>query len=148
MRCCRQCGSNEHQLKHLVKSWYFLSLSSWTRFAEPIALWYYTARPVTPSYAKPRLFERTIPFLGLALLVCFLEGLEGARLPALRAWLDSFLGPVPGVPLTMYLEVLITLTDGMAGQWLRAFLAETFGDVPFAATLLDSTTASTSLLIC
>src|SRR6266566_9707288 len=42
----------------------------------------------------------------------------------------------------------ITLTDGMVGQRLRAFLAQAFGDAPFTRLFLGGTTASPSLLIC
>src|SRR6266566_2166783 len=44
-------------------------------------------------------------------LVCFLKRLECARPAALRAWLNSFLLPVPSVPLTMNFEMHITLAD-------------------------------------
>src|SRR6266566_5923731 len=83
----------------------------------------------------------------LALLVCFLEGLECARLPALRTRLNSFLPPIPRVALTVDFEVHITLPDAMVGQRLTTLFALTCGDMLFAATLLNSTTAGPSLFI-
>src|SRR5437870_5442194 len=100
-------------------------------------------RPAQPSLTPPTLLGFLCP-----LLVCFLEGLERARLAALRAWLNSRLLPVLGIALTMYLEVQITLPDAMVGQRLRAPLALAFCDVLFSRTLRDSTTASAALLHC
>src|SRR5439155_10556966 len=61
-----------------------------------------------------------------------------------RDWSSDVCSSDLGVPLTMNFQVADTLTDRMVGQRLRALLAQAFGDVLFAATLLDSTTASRS----